>query len=727
MNKPVNDWITKTFWPSLKKRWFYIFVAIFYLFFCWYYMGPSFTHCSDRIYGFGDSTGGPIWSNSLKPGMPLLGGQEQYTNYPVGDNLYSPINYATVTQALLMKTTSKIAGPVCGYNLINILGYMTTSLAMFGFILYLTKKSWIALVAGYAVAFTPYFQSKVGGHPSYGFAALLIVTLWLILHIIREQKLKHGIMLAAVLAFCTYFDPYFILLEATVIAPILAIWALYVFKHRREKRLIDKSRKTFKVFITTLGILIVLVLPIAFVRIHDAKAINATTSLVRGDVKVTAMQCSNLPLDYLLPDARNYFMLELFGPNYVYKNISHRHWCGFGESRVTISLIMLTTILLTLIIFGWERLNNRRLKLHKLFSYNPYILIYSLLGIMLFSFLLGLPPEIRGIPTLSEVVIKVTATWRIFAREYLVLNTVVVMLFAIALTYFSSLKFKHSRYILPGLLVVLFLGIAAEYQITAPFQPLTFSYSQDVPNIYKQIRDDKKIDVIAEYPLDRLGIEADSNVYYLTMQTVHQKKIFNSAIVNDSREKIHISMKDLTDPQTLAALRYMGIKYVVIHGSTEDYVNSKSNQLKIISHEVPPIYALTMVHSNQTNDTILAEIVDGPKTDHVLTIQKGFVINLDIMKTPLDSDFEIVQNTELKLVPLSGGNRPNIIPACFEAKASAEGDSASLTIYVNGKPSQEVNLSDQYTPINVNAKEGDTILLRTSNGHNLRLNNLGCV
>jgi hypothetical protein len=321
------------------------------------------------------------------------------------------------------------------------------------------------------------------------------------------------------------------------------------------------------------------------------------------------------------------------------------------------------------------------------------------------------------------VILKITETWRIYAREYLVLNLAIVVAFAIVLTYFSRLNFKRSKYILPALLVAMFVSIVYEYQISSPFLPLTFSYSQDTPKVYQQIRDDKNIKVIAEYPLDRLGVEADSIVYYLT---VHQKKLFNTAIVNNSREKMQIALKDLTDPQTLPTLRGLGIDYIVIHGLTEKQILSKTNQLEIIGHDVPPIYALTMVHIGGTNDVVLAKIKDGPKTNHVLTIQNGFVINQTIMKSSVNTDYETVQDTELKLIPSYGKSTDELFPTCFEAKMSALTDTANLSVLVNGKTAQTVSLTDAYTPISLTAKEGDKITLHSSNGHNIRLNNLGC-
>jgi hypothetical protein len=728
MEKTTNSKRGRSAKSIIIRYWFFAFAVIFYLFFTAYYMGPSFTHCSDRIYGFGDSTAGPIWSNGIKPSLPVLSGYENSTNYPVGENLYSPVNYASVGQTLLMKTTSKVDGPVCGYNLMNITSYLATSLTMFAFIHYLTKKRWIALLAGYAVAFTPYVQSKIGGHPSYGFAALLIAALWLTLHLIKKKTLKYSIALAVVLAICAYFDPYFILLSGTIIAPLIGVWGIMaVWRYNKDPQSRPNTLAIGKAFLISLGVLMALLSPLAYIRIHDAKLINNSTSAVRGNVYATAQQCSNYPLDYLLPDPRNVYLMQILGSKYVARNISIRHWCGFGESRVSISLTAIMVVILGIIIFAWERLNKRRLKFTSNLTYDPVLLCWSLAVVGASALLLGLPPHVAGLIMPSDIVLKLTSTWRIFAREYLVVNLIVIILFSLTLSYFARLKFKWSKYILPLILVAIFVLIRFEYQITTPFLPLTFSYSQDTPQVYKQIRDDKSINAIAEYPLDRSGIEADSIVYYLTMQSVHKKHLFNSAALSNSRELIDISMKDLTDPQTLPALRYLGINDVVVHGYTKEYITSRTDQLQIIGHSIPPIYALTMVHLGGTNDIYLAKIIDGPRIDHILTIQKGYVVNLPLIQDPLNTEFEILQNTELKTVPLLNSKAAKSFkPACFDIKMSAASDTGDLNVSVNGSIVQTVPITGSYTHVEVMSKEGDTILLHNSKGYNMRLNNLGC-
>jgi len=719
----IHKWAKK-----LKKNWFIFFVILAYIFFVVYYMGPAFTDCSNTIHGLGDSTAGPVWRESLKPNQPLLGGYESATNYPAGESLYSPVGFVSLAETTALSLASRVVGPVCSYDMSNVMGYLTTSMIMFAFIFYLTKSRWIGFLAGYAVAFTPYVQSKIGGHPSYAYGSLLIAIIWLGLHTIKTRKVLFAVLLATAMGVCAYFDPYFILLSGTILGPMLGVWALYALvRSRREAEYRATAWSTVKVLLVGIGVLMVLLAPLAYISIKDAHTISSTVGNSRGNVFQAAMLCSNTPLDYLLPDPYNTHLVDIFGQKFIAKDISFRHWCGPGESRVSISLTMLGVILLGAIIIAWERINGRRANLRRLYAYDSKLLLLMIVVVGLAALLVGLPPHVGGLRMSSDLVLKITSTWRIFAREYMVVNIAVVILFAILLKYFGSIRFaKEHKLIAAALFIGLFLLILGEYQITTPFNPLVFSYSRDVPAVYHQIKNDKDIKVIAEYPIDRLGIEYDSIVYYLTMQTYHGKSLFNSALASDYKGDVHVALKDLTDPQTLPALRYLGIKYVVIHGLTVSQIMAHTNQLDILGDSKPPIFSLQILRPESTNDVVLAKIVDGPKTSNVLTFERGFAENLNIMQSPMDTEFETLQDAELKVTPLLDAP-VKYDRECFGAKMSAPQDEGELTVSVNGVPQVTEHITGSaYTEFSVMAKTGDTLLLHNSKGYNVRLNNLGC-
>lgn len=723
----------KNAWKYLRKNWFIFFALAIYTLAIANYMGPGFTQCSDSIYGFGDSTAGPIWRNSLKPDQPIFGGYENSTNYPKGESLYSPVNFAVSFQSIAMNIGSKFVGPVCAYNIYNIVGYLTTAFVIFGFVFYLTKKRWIALLAGYAVAFPPYVQGKVGAHPSYGYVAVLAAILWLTIHLLTYRKNIHAVLLAVLLALCAYLDPYFVLLALTVIVPTFLVWLWFFImglKQKSSKQKKQEWRSLIRPVLVAGVVFLVLISPILAIRIKDAKLIDATVSGARGNIVAAAMLCSNNPLDYVLPDPTNIFFVELFGVKYTQANISLRNWCGYAESRVSLSLTLLCVVAFAFIVWSWEKLNKRRIGMGKFVPYNTKLLLGTFIAVGCVAVLVGLPPTVHGVTTPSGWILSVTAMWRIFAREFLVVNMVLVLVASLSLAYFAnSLIFKNREKLKWIVWLIIFLGILVEYQINRPFSPMTFSYSRDVPSIYQTVKSDPNIKVIAEYPIDKMGLEYDSIVYYLTMQGVHGKKLFNSALSSSPDLTEQLSLRDLTDPQTLPALRSLGIEYVVVHGvSREDLISQLGDKIEILGHDNPPVYALTMVRGDVLKDMFLIKIKNGPKISDVIVLEKGLIINFSLMRSPIGMEYEVSQDALLRVTPLSQMNKSSS-RVCFQVKMSAQDDADDLVVSINDTPTQTVHLNGGvYTDISDSVKDGDTIRLHTTSGRSIRLNNLnmGC-
>ncbi len=713
-----------------KKHWFIFVVLAVYVFFTAYYMGPGFSKCTDSIYGFGDSTAGPIWRNSLKPEQPPFGGYQTSTNYPYGESTYSPVGFIASVQTVSMWAASKVVGPMCAYNLYNITGYVLTALVMFAFIRYLTRNRWIALLAGYAVSFTPYVQSKVGGHPNYGYSALLIGILWLTIHTLETRRRWSAILLGVLLALSAYLDPYFILLAATIVTPSLMMWlAVTWFTMRRKKEshaLRTLSREVAKTIAYALVTFAILLSPLIAVRFINAQTISQTVSASRGDVFAAAKLCSNMPTDYLLPDPANIHLTNLFGPAYTDKNIEARHWCGFGESRVSLSITLITVVVVALgIVLGGALRKRRNYRLKLAYQTQKTLAIVASVGIA--GVAIGLPPIIYGIFMPSGIILKLTTMWRIFAREYLVVNMALVILAAIAVYFiFSNFALFKKAVVRAVILALIFTGVLFEYQINNPFSPITFSYERDVPSVYHTIKDKPDISVIAEYPMDRMGVEHDSVVYYMTMQAVHGKKLVNSVLATDSRMTTHVALKDLSDPQTIPALRALGVRYVVVHGENiDDILKRTNNNLEEIELNIPVVYALTMVRQDDNMNVALLRIKDGIESPSVLTIEKGSLVNLPLIQSPIATEFEVQNGAVLRKTPLKQAAQSRGA-VCFDVKMSATMDAGIFSVY-QGKTELRVGVitGAGYTRILVpDVIDNESIRIVNDKGYNMRLDNL---
>lgn len=711
----------------LKKRWFIFFVIATYLFFTAYYMGPSFVNCGGVVNGTGDSTGGPIWRYTIEPDSPL-GSYQYYTNYPTGENLFSPVSAVVALQSTLIWTFSKIAGPVCAYNLTNIGGYMASSLVMFGFIFALTRRRWIAWLAGYAFAFTPYFQIKVGGHPGYGYEALLIGVVWAFLSLIKEQKTSRAVILATLVVTCFYWDPYFSLLVGTVMAPLLAVWFVWHTRlHLLEK--ISKSSyiKSLKLVGVSLGLMVIGILPLVYIGVIEKAKIDAQVSSSRGSNLAAAHLCSNLPHEYLLPFPLSPALETVFGSYtdkakaYLYKFST----CGVGEDAIGISAVALLVTGLGALAMSWERLNKRKTELHKVLHYPPQVVIWGAVAVGIFAALIALPPiNIFGVPMLSWIILSLTSTWRIFAREYVIVNMVIVILSSVTMTYFAY-HFRAKKKVLATLFVLMFVGVFIQYQAFMPFSGNThgvFDYSK-APKAYSWIKDNKNIHALAEYPIEPVS-KTSSLGYYLTMQTIHKKPLFNSSLSSGAGAVMNDAMRNIADPQTVPVLSSLGIDTVVIHGSTPEEV-AKIPYLKVI-YSAENVNPHTLLE-NAKGLLVIAQIVGAPQPSRMLQFDRTLPINGLIQKDAVSWWYEIPSGTTFKVATIKGKIDKNAGPfqACFDLKIAVQGGVGKVKATIDGSKTEVFDLTDSFTTIRLSAFK--TIKLEHEKGHNTQITKLGCV
>lgn len=702
----------------LRKHWFIIFVIFVYSIFTAYYMWPSVAQCTNTVYGFGDNTAGPIWKYGVAPNDPR-GGFIMDTNYPYGENLHTPVGYSLIIQSTLIWTLQKIAGPICGYNLVNMIGFLTAALAMYGFIKWLTKNRWIALLSGYAVSFAPYFQYKVGGHPSYGYEALLIVSVWMLLKSYIDRKRSSVIIFAFVTASCFYWDPYFSFLAFTLLFPVFLGIIIDGYIKLRNKTLRGYITNIKPVLIGS-GLIVLLMMPLALVQISAAKEISTYVSGTRGDVMVDARNCGNLPTDYFVPTDSNYFAGKLFGPLYGKQIARFRHGCNPSEDNVSISLVVLFTVVIGGSILIWDRMNGARLAKDKNTPLYWNFLPISIFCTALFAIIMAMPPNIGKLRFPSYYLLSFVTAWRILAREFIIVNIALITLFAIILFYFTNhtllrnrLSVKRNLFVLIGILVF------TQYQAFNPFSgsAATFRYDRDIPEILRWVREQPNIKFIADYPLDKVA-ETEASTHYITAQSVHKKKILNSTVPNSPQEPIRFSIKDLTDPQALPTLRALGVDTLIIRGLTPEQINS--------------IKGITLLRYQDVKDPFtggkiaVARLENGPKNPDMLMLYKGFPVNSTIMKSVIESEYETTYHASAAVNNLFSAKYDNVL-VCFDAKMAASTDTDTLNI-VNSKNQilATIQLDGDYKHVTFHVNEGDVFYFNNVSQHNMRINNLGC-
>jgi len=715
----------------LKKNWFIFFVIFIYSFFAVYYVGfsQSISECNNTLNGLGDNTAGPIW-RAANAGDSPIGGVSNMTNYPNGDNLSSPVDAVVGAQLLLLWLTAKLAGPVCGYNLANILGYISASLLMFGFIYSLTKgKRWIALLAGYAVAFTPFFQLKTEGHPSYGFQALLIGALWSLLLLLNDYKKSRVFISALLMAVCFYFDPYFSLLAITIAAPLILAWLIIgLIKYK------NIFMDGLKSIVLGMGLLTVFISPLIYISITQSSQINSAVAGTRDNVIETARVFSNLPSEYFLPFTDSP-IFKLFG-DYGKKMHDSLYVFSMGnavEDAVGIGLIMIFLIFLFYIVIAWEKLQYKNLNMEKLFRFDVRLLIFGVSAVAISAIILALPPiYILGIPLPSLVLLQFTNIWRVISREYVVVNIAVTTLFAIALVYFND-RLNISKIIKSVLFILFFICLFVQYQTYGPFQgiePAKFSYN-DAPEAYYWLNNQDDVKAIAEYPIEK-SVESYANGYYLSMQIIHKKPMLNSVLSNSPDDLIRSSIKNLSDPQTIPVLHSLGINYIVVHGVKLEDVN----KIPYLEVKYSGLHGVVGAPSSRliANDIlVIAKILDN--APHTLTSLQ-FLDNLSSDKntqgSAVDWKYNIKTNSRFLISRLPSSDVPidliksEYVNSCFDIKMFDNKDSSLVNLSANGQTLMVINADDQYKRIKLDYRLNEVVNISSSSGDDMVISSIGC-
>ncbi|MEO5627716.1 MAG: hypothetical protein ABIQ89_02410 [Candidatus Saccharimonadales bacterium] len=618
-------------------------------------------------------------------------------------------------------------------------GFVSSALVMFGFIYALTKNKWLAWLAGFAVSFSPYYQMKVGGHPGYGYQALLIGAAWLFFNLIKHQKKRYAVSLGLVSALCFYFDPYFSLLLVALLAPLLLGWAsVTLYRHKAGRLSKEAIKKQAKSLVLAGFVTLALISPLIFVTIKNSQQISSSVAALRGNVLYEAKACSNYPYEYAAPFVLHPVFERAVGKDAYIKIVDSIHQgftCGIGEDTVGISITAMFIVSGGFIIFAWEWLNKRRLKLR--LEFDSSVIIVGMILVIVFGVALALPPQkVFGVvPTPAYLLLKITPTWRTLTRLYVVVNFAVIVLLAVVINFFAThfKKDKRSKKIFILILGLIFFSIFVEYLAFKPFtgnKLSTFSYKKDVPSAYTWLSQQDDIKTIAEYPLERAGGESNAMAYYMSMQPVHKKKLFNGSIPTAYEEDLKASLKDISDPQTQAVLHSLGIDTVSIHGVPEDEV-SKIPGLKVIhstSQEKFNLLAYTPLVKK--DNMVIVKLVNQPTVDSMLKLESGFVRNTNIIKSSVDWEYESVNNSQFKVSPLPGKaydmvNNQKASQQCFSVKiAGVGGESSKLILVVDGKEQTGIPLSTDYQRISIKAK--GSIVLRNEAGFNMRIKDLGC-
>lgn len=517
-------------------------------------MGKSLTSCQTTIISGipgGDHVGGIIWLLKYTP-LPY-GGISQVSNFPFGEQLAQPELITTAVHMVPTWLAAQVVGPVCGWNLMVLAGYMLTALSMYGFIYWLLRSRGVATFAALAITFTPYHYFKSWGHLSYIHSEIFILILWCYLAFWKNPDLKKSILLGFLGGLLFYSDGYFPLIGGALVSSLVLYSAGYTLRN------LDTLGRQFAIkrlryLIISAIVAFVMLLPVMFVQMKFGGAIKSSLSNSRSDVTKEATTYGARLADYVLPSQQHPVeQVRDFVNDYRKDN----PYSNQGEYHLYLGMI---PIILALV--GIVHVSRKRQTKDSQARWLHYV-AWSCATVLLAALLISFIPRFTvfgfTFPLPSGVITNLVSFWRVFARLYLAASVALITISAIGLHYLLKNEGNQLKRRLFLTLIIIFTLIDL-----MPFNPFNRQDQQSLDQgnkTYLWLRDQPSIPAVAAYPV--LGHPFDAP--YFSDQVIHNKPLMTSHDSVDPEQLLHNSLAGLSDPQTLGVLKQLGINHVLLY------------------------------------------------------------------------------------------------------------------------------------------------------------------
>ena len=545
----------------------FIFFSITTAFF---YAGKSSFDCGGMLAsGPGDQIG-LVWLNTMTEGP--LWGWSSISNAPYGENVQSPVHITGVIEYGLFWLFSLAAGPVCGYNLFTSFSLIFSAMIVFLFTRWLTKRTDVSLLAGFAATFTPYLMIKTGVHPSYALYGVFVLAIWLLVSLWNKPTKSKAVFLGLVTSSFFFIDPYFILLGGiTILAAVLVFVTRIIYllvKTRNLRRERVESKAKFRAFIANGGLAILItflcgVTPLLITNMIHGAQINKEVSSVRSDIKVEIMNYSARPFEYFLPNAQHPLLgsFDLDGGALLTRK---PHGSNPAEDTLALSYMALLlgaiAVIVTVLYSLRAKIKGRIRGVRVARQYAVVVGVLTVVGLA--AFITSFPTKTHGIVFPAEIISNYIQIWRVYSRMAVIVMFSIAILAAIGLAFITSRFGKKTRwFITMGAILI----VGFEFLTFNPFDDnRSWSYKQVHP-FYSWLKQQDDIRIIAEYPLNEPGMTNVTNAYFRD-QYIHRKMTINAYAAANPMSPLRNSLRDITDPQTASALAALGVDMIVVHG-----------------------------------------------------------------------------------------------------------------------------------------------------------------
>ena len=519
------------------------------------YMGKAATDCTSEVRGApGDGTNGAVWLNfawNESGGSPLASVQHE-TGAPIGDALWRTTTVTNASWALPMWVAAKISGPVCGYNATIALGYVTSAVAMYALAWHVTRSRLSSIMAGLLYGFSAFAQLKSEGHISGvhlgGFPLLLLalLVLW------ARPSPRNTALAALAWAWLCYTDGYYLPFSLVVVAMFVVGAVLAEFRTMQGRD--DVGLLTRRLMAVGLSGALTVVLLVPWL----VSILGNREELVRsgGRSLDEAHVYSARPLEYLVPSHAH----PLFYSWSEGWRSSNLHGSNMVESTLYLGWIPL--LLAAFWLFGRRWWSSQRSSVSATQRLATFVFVFVGVG----GFVASLSPRFRifGIaaPMPSRILWEFFPALRVFSRFFIVISAATIALAAMGLAEICN-RFSARAIRVGVVMAITSVGLFEALAIN-PRHPPTWSFAQS-PTAYRESGKDQTVQLVARYPLTSPA-EVPENAIF-TFQVAMDRPLLNAVTDPggaDDAAGIGRGLASLTDPQTLPALRGLGVDTLFI-------------------------------------------------------------------------------------------------------------------------------------------------------------------
>ena len=436
----------------------------------------------------------------------------------------------------LLWLLSNFTNAVCSYNLLVMSGYMASALAMCALAYWLTKHRLVALLAGYAFAFSPFAQAKATGHPTFVHQEFFPLIMLLTLMIAAKPTRQRALGLGATIAAAGYFDGYYLLFSWMTFGTLAVVIVFREWRQRRRSTAPsmsegvegnavpedgdrddsqDRSPRALRMFALAGATALVLLVPLGV--LYASESSSVTTAVQRADNNLDVFSADLV--DFVVPGRDNPLFDQIFG--------------SWQDARLGLSNYSEKTLFL-----GWSTLLLSVVALVRIRakgaastqSQPPDHARLAVPALVVTGVVLAIASGPRtwhlgGVtfPGVSYFINAIFPFWRAYSRLFIPVHAAFVATAAVGMTVlFEQLRTRKAR---SAVLVCLATITTAETMRDLSFDYRYFDY-RDAPDGYAWVANQADADLIADYPVWHPELQPDST--FATFQPVHGAATVNS-------------------------------------------------------------------------------------------------------------------------------------------------------------------------------------------------------